>query len=182
MTSRSFKTISFVALVSLALVGCMETTREKAALIGGGLGAGTGAIIGSQSDHAGAGTAIGAGIGIVTGYLAGAAMEDESKRAAKEEVAKLQAQQQGYPASYPPPQQAAYPPPPPSPSYEGPAAAKQMTKQDVINLANAGVSDDTIVSQIRSTASHFALSAQDIIELKNAGVSEKVINEMLTKR
>ena len=48
-------------LMMLGLTACETTLNEPAtgALIGGGAGAGLGAIIGNQSGHAGAGTAIG---------------------------------------------------------------------------------------------------------------------------
>jgi len=54
-----------------------------------------------------------------------------------------------------------------------------MTKDDIIALSNAGVSDSVIVDQIRTTQSSFQLSTQDIIDLANAGVSDKVISAMI---
>lgn len=61
------------------LAGCNALSGT---LAGGGIGAGTGAIIGSATDNAGAGTAIGAGIGALTGLLVGSAMEQQQKQAA----------------------------------------------------------------------------------------------------
>jgi hypothetical protein len=55
---------------------------------------------------------------------------------------------------------------------------KQLTKQDIINLKKSGLSDEQIIAQIKSTNSHFSLSAQEIIELKNEGVSQSVIDAM----
>jgi hypothetical protein len=54
-----------------------------------------------------------------------------------------------------------------------------MTKEDVIALAQARVSDDVIISQIKASHSYFQLSTQDIIDLANAGVSDKVIDAMI---
>jgi hypothetical protein len=54
-----------------------------------------------------------------------------------------------------------------------------MTKDDVIALAKAKVSDDIILSQIKASGSHFRLSTQDIVSLTNAGVSSKVIDAMI---
>lgn len=54
-----------------------------------------------------------------------------------------------------------------------------MTKQDVIALSQAKVSDDVIISQIKASDSHFQLSTQDILDLANAGVSDKVIGAMI---
>ena len=54
-----------------------------------------------------------------------------------------------------------------------------MTKDDVIALANAGVSDNVIIDQIKTTHSSFQLSTQDIVDLANAGVGDKVISAMI---
>jgi hypothetical protein len=54
-----------------------------------------------------------------------------------------------------------------------------MTKQDVISLSQAKVSDDVIISQIKASDSHFQLTTQDILDLVNAGVSDKVIDAMI---
>ena len=71
----------------LGLAGCesvgtaAQSKRNQGALLGGLLGAGTGAIIGNQTDHAGAGTAIGAGLGALGGGLLGNALEEQDRRA-----------------------------------------------------------------------------------------------------
>ena len=52
--------------------------------------------------------------------------------------------------------------------------------EDVKALAKAGLSDDLIISQIRSSGTIYHLGTADIILLKNAGVSEKVINYMIS--
>lgn len=54
-----------------------------------------------------------------------------------------------------------------------------MTKDDVIALSNAGVSDGVIIDQIKTTHSYFQLSTQDIVDLANAGVSDKVMSAMI---
>ncbi len=70
-----------LAVLALALSGCetmgtaAQSKTNQGAVLGGLLGAGTGAIIGNQTDHAGAGTAIGAGLGALGGGLLGHAME-----------------------------------------------------------------------------------------------------------
>ncbi len=86
---------------ALLVAGCSSplTTREKGALAGGAIGAGTGAIVGSQVGHAGTGALIGAGVGAVTGAVIGDAIQGaEQKQAAQ--------------APPPPPAVAAAPPPP----------------------------------------------------------------------
>jgi len=58
-----------VSALAALVMGCesmgtaAQSKTTQGAVLGGLLGAGTGAIIGNQSDHAGAGTAIGAGLG-----------------------------------------------------------------------------------------------------------------------
>lgn len=75
------------AAVAAMLAGCetmgtaAQSKTTQGAVLGGLLGAGTGAIIGNQSDHAGAGTAIGAGLGALGGGLIGKAMEDNTQKA-----------------------------------------------------------------------------------------------------
>ena len=80
-----FARIMLVLGLAVAVAGCSTpmTTREKGAVAGGAIGAGTGAIIGSQTGHAGAGALIGAGIGAVSGALIGDAIQGaEQKQAA----------------------------------------------------------------------------------------------------
>jgi hypothetical protein len=49
---------------------------------------------------------------------------------------------------------------------------------DVAGLAQAHVSDEVIIAQIRSTGSVFRLSTNDIVWLKQSGVSDAVVQEM----
>jgi hypothetical protein len=73
-----------VALAATFVVGCSTplTTREKGALTGGAIGAGAGAIVGSQVGHTGAGTLIGAGIGAVSGAVIGDAIQGAEQKGA----------------------------------------------------------------------------------------------------
>ena len=76
-----------LALAAAALSGCesmgtaAQSKTTQGAVLGGLLGAGTGAIIGNQTDHAGAGTAIGAGLGALGGAMMGHALEENSAQA-----------------------------------------------------------------------------------------------------
>jgi len=67
------KKISLLISFCLALTSCSAKfgNLEKGALAGATLGAGTGAIIGSQSGNAGPGVAIGAGLGALAGAVLG---------------------------------------------------------------------------------------------------------------
>ena len=84
--SKGWYGIGLLACAMLAL-GCetMQSKTAQGALLGSALGAGSGAIIGNQSDHAGAGTAIGAGIGAIGGALIGHAMESNEQKAATQQ-------------------------------------------------------------------------------------------------
>ena len=93
------------ALLLMFLVASCGTT-EGGALAGGGIGAGTGAIIGSTTGHAWEGAAIGGAIGAVTGGLIGHEQEETRK----------QIQQ-----SAPPPPPPGYAPAPPPPGYYPPS-------------------------------------------------------------
>ena len=66
---------TWLLVLAVALSGCAAfeamTPTQKGAAAGTLLGAGTGALIGSQMEHPIAGTAIGAGIGMLGGGLIG---------------------------------------------------------------------------------------------------------------
>jgi hypothetical protein len=50
---------------------------------------------------------------------------------------------------------------------------------DIVQMVQSHISDDLIVSDIRTTGSVFYLSAQDTIWLKQNGVSDRVVAEMM---
>ncbi len=63
-----------------ACAGGPATTREKGTLTGAAIGAGTGAIIGSQRGNPGTGALIGGAIGGVTGAIVGGAIQEQEQR------------------------------------------------------------------------------------------------------
>ena len=70
-------------LMLVGAIGCSGqplTTREKGTLLGGGLGAAGGAIIGAAAGAPGAGAAIGGVLGAGGGYLIGNAMQNNEIR------------------------------------------------------------------------------------------------------
>ena len=142
---------------AIFLAGCRnpdgtDNNTGSGALIGGALGAITGAAIGENNHNAGGGAAIGAAAGLLLGGLIGNS-EDQAQ------AARLRAQapqtytrvEQGQPLSIP----------------------------DIKALARAGISDEVIVSQIKNSRTVFRLSAADIIDLRDAGVTDKVVNYMI---
>lgn len=54
-----------------------------------------------------------------------------------------------------------------------------MTQEDIIQLSQAGISDEVIINQIKATRSTFFLSNEEIITLKQANVNDSVINFMV---
>ncbi|MEA2625771.1 MAG: Glycine zipper [Candidatus Binatota bacterium] len=80
------RTASGITLGSMAmtllLAACASgplTGREKGALAGGALGAGTGAIIGHQSGHKGKGAVIGGAAGALGGAIIGDQMDAQRR-------------------------------------------------------------------------------------------------------
>ncbi len=156
------KTLNLFVLLAGAtalLTGCetydgQPNRTANGALIGGAVGATTGAIIGNNTHgrHAGTGALIGGAIGAVTGGVIGHSMDEQER-------ARLQAQA---------PQ-----------TYQRMEQGQPVTVADVKALARANVGDDIIISQIRSTRTVYHLSAAEIIELRDAGVSQRVIEFMI---
>ncbi|MCU0785519.1 MAG: YXWGXW repeat-containing protein [Verrucomicrobia bacterium] len=150
------------AALAVVLTGCESPDGSpnrtgSGALIGGAVGAAAGGLIGSTSRHnsganAAAGALIGGAIGAITGGSIGHSLDQE-------EQARLRTQ---------------------APlTYQRIEQGQPLGIADVKAMAKAGVSDDVIISQIRSTRTVYRLIAEDIIDLNNSGVSQKVINYMI---
>lgn len=146
-----------LAAATLLVTGCTTPEGEPdntatGALAGGAIGAGTGAIIGGASGHAGVGALIGGAIGALTGAVVGNTM-DQRQRAmlAQEYPVTLQRVDQGQP----------------------------LGLADIKALVRAGVGDDIIISQIRNSRTMYRLSTAEIIDLKDSGVSSRLINFMI---
>ena len=58
-------------------------------------------------------------------------------------------------------------------------AGADVTKQEILTLTKAGVSDDVIISYVRKNGPVAKLSAEDIVELKKANVSDPVMKVLL---
>ena len=156
MKSYKLYALTFAtATLAVVLTGCQYPNGEPnntggGALIGAGIGAASGAVLGGR--NAGAGALIGGAIGAITGGLIGNSMDQEQQ-------SELRAQA---------PQ-----------TYVRVEQNQPLAVADVKALAQAKVSDSIIISQIRSSHTVYHLSAADIIDLRNAGVSENVIDFMI---
>jgi len=156
MNMKTNALILTLAGAAVLLTGCQnpdgtQNNTGSGALIGGVFGALTGAAIGGRN-HGGQDALIGAAAGALAGGLVGNSMD-------REQEARLKAQA---------PQ-----------TYAKVDQGQPLSLADVKALAKAGISEDVIISQIKSSRTVFHLSAADIIELRDAGVSDKVVNYMI---
>jgi outer membrane lipoprotein SlyB len=126
-----------------------QNDTATGAVVGGGLGAVTGALVGGK-DHRGGGALIGAGVGALTGGLIGNAADAADQRAAATGTAVVaQANAQ--------------------------VAAMAVTNFDLVEMTRAGIGEDVIISTIRSRGGRFDLSPNGLIALKQNGVSDRVV-------
>jgi len=117
--------------------------------LGGIMGAITGAVIGGKH-HAGQDALIGAGVGAVTGNLVGRSKDaSDERRAAQGQAAVNQMNAQ--------------------------AAAMAVTEADLVQMTRAGLSEDVIISSMRSRGVRIDLSPQALIALRQQGVGDRVV-------
>lgn len=118
-------------------------------IMGGALGAVTGAIVGGKKDR-GEGALIGAGVGALAGNLLGRSKDRaDERRAAAGAAAVSQLNQQ--------------------------VAAAAISNYDLVEMTRAGVSDDVIISTMRARGTRLDLSPNALIMLKQNGVSDRVV-------
>ncbi|WP_425397839.1 YMGG-like glycine zipper-containing protein [Aeoliella sp.] len=123
-------------------------TREGT-VTGAGLGAITGALIGGKKNWEG-GAIIGAGVGALTGRAIGSSRDQaDAQQVAVGSSVAAQANAQ--------------------------AAANAVTNYDLVQMTQAGLSDELIVSTIQSRGGRFDLSPNGLIALKQSGVSDRVV-------
>jgi outer membrane lipoprotein SlyB len=156
LNMKRHQLILTAAGMAVLLTGCQnpdgtQNNTGSGALIGGAIGAITGAAIGGPH-HGGEGALIGAAAGVIAGGLVGNSMDQEQQ-------ARLRAQA---------PQ-----------TYAKVDQGQPLSVADVKALAKAGISEDVINTQIRNSHTVFPLSAADIIDLRDSGVPDKVINCMI---
>jgi outer membrane lipoprotein SlyB len=156
MNMKQHPLVLAVAGAAVFLAGCQnpdgtQNNTGTGALLGGAMGALTGAAIGGRN-HGGQDALIGAAVGAVAGGLIG-------NSADREQEARLKAQA---------PQ-----------TYARVDQGQPLSVADVKALAKAGISEDVICNQIGNSHTVFHLSAADIIDLRDAGVPDKVVNYMI---
>lgn len=145
-----------LATSAVVLTGCVnpdgtQNNTGSGALFGSAMGALTGAAIGGHH-HGGEAALIGAAVGALAGSLVGNSMDQEQQARLRQQAPQTYARvEQGQPLSV----------------------------ADVKALAQARVSDDVIISQIRNSRTVYHLSSADIIDLRDSGASDQVINFMI---
>jgi len=144
-----------LAASTAVLTGCQYPNGEAnntgtGALTGGAIGAASGAVIGGRNPAAGA--LVGGAIGAVAGGVIGNSMDQRQR-----DYLRTQAPQ----------------------TYARVDQGQPLTVEDVKALARAGISEDVIINQIRSSHTVYHLSAADIIDLRDSGVTDKVVNFMI---
>lgn len=166
MHTLSFRRVALTLASGIAVVGSSflagsaeaqyyyrpETRNDTAegTVVGGGLGAITGAIIGNQSGKSGEGALIGLATGAIAGRLLGKSKDQQdayNNSLGYQQAAQANAQ----------------------------VAAAAITNYDLIRMTQAGVGDDLIISTVRSRGSRLDLSPEGLIALKQAGVSDRVV-------
>jgi len=140
--------------------GCQTTDNSNAvggAVVGTGLGALTGAIVGSAFGRrdAAAGALIGAAAGGLGGALVGHAQDEKNQQNA-------QAAQAAY-------QQA-----------QAQADQAALTNADVVYMVRSGLSPEVIINSIHSRGGRFDTTPDAIVQLKANGVSDYLIQVMQT--
>lgn len=138
----------------ISTIGCQTASHaENGALIGSGLGAMTGAIIGQHNGNSGTGALIGAAAGGLGGALLGNAQDAREER----DMAVAQANYS---------QQA--------------LRAEQMalTNADVVKMSQNGLAPELIMGAIQQRGGRFHTSPDDLIALNSSGVDQRVIAAM----
>jgi hypothetical protein len=150
MATRTFLRIaSFTSIAALA--GCHSPYyADRGAAAGGLLGAGAGALIGSQTGDPLAGAAIGAGLGALGGGVFGSQLDE----AQAHNRAAIAAQMGRH------------------------VAAGAATPEEVVAMTKAGVDPRLISSYVQTSGVARPMSANDIIFLTQQGVAPEVIQTM----
>lgn len=143
-------TCSFAAGLALMATGCpMMNHTQQGAMVGGGLGALTGAVIGDATGHGPGGALIGAAVGALAGGAIGNSEDNRQEHeAAIMQAAYVQQQKQA------------------------------LTNFDLIRMAQSGLGDDVMIASIQTRGGRFDLGTEALITLKANSVSERVIVAM----
>ncbi len=130
--------------------GYYRNDTAEGTVVGGGLGAITGALIGNSKGKSTEGALIGA----VTGALAGNLLGRSQDRADRQYATA------GYAATA---------------QANAQAAALAVTNHDLAQMTRAGLDDSVIIGAIQSRGGRFDLTPAGLIALKQSGVSDRIV-------
>lgn len=151
--SRLATRCCFALLVAIGISGCQSPYyADRGAAAGGLLGAGAGAIVGSQTGSPVAGAAIGAGLGALTGSVFGSQLDEVS--AQNRAVIATQLGRQ--------------------------VAPGVASVNEVVAMSRAGVDPQLIINYVNTSGVAAPATAQDVIYLHQQGVPTPVIQAMQT--
>ncbi len=143
-----------LALFTSMLAGCRNLDRtQNGALVGSGLGALAGTIIGHQTGNKEKGAALGALAGAAAGGLVGNAQQKTAERDDAVAYAHHQAAMRE-------------------------TERRAISNADVINMVQNGVEESTILDSIRATGGNFDVRPATIITLSKSGVNSRIIASM----
>lgn len=148
--ARGFFIVGLIAVSVAPSAGCRSPYyADQGAALGGLAGGLTGAALGDAHGAALGGAAVGTAVGALAGAAIGDSMDAE--------VARRQALIE---------------------AKTGRRMAGTATTADVTAMVTSGLSDDVIITHVRTHGVAAPLTTTEIIRLHESGVSEKVINAM----
>jgi len=148
--------LSILMMLSLSSVSFAQSPyhhRDRGLVLGGLVGALTGGAIGRDNGNTAAGAAIGTAVGALTGAAIGDSVDTD--------IAWQNAANQR--------------------RYAG-QISRAVTVQDVISMTHARLSEDVIITHVRTNGIVRRPQPADLITMSNSGVSDAVIRTMQTAR
>lgn len=146
-TSSLIKFLAFLAIAAVGSGCASPYYSDRGALLGGLLGAGTGALVGNALGHTGAGAVIGAGVGAITGAAIGDTLDEIEARNRAMIAAQLGREVRPGP----------------------------VTIEEIVMMVKAGVEDELIINHIRANGVTRQPGPHELVTLKQEGVSAAVI-------
>lgn len=139
------------SLMTLAAATLFLGSCESKAGTGALVGGGGGALVGGLAGG-GTGALIGGAVGAVGGAIIGATLDAHDRDVMQERSPNTLSRIDN---------------------------GQQLTIGDVKNMSRNGLSDDTIINQLKATNSTYNLSNSQVRDLQDAGVSQRVIDYMI---
>ena len=147
-------------LLAVPATGWTQYHTQRGAVVGGLTGAAAGAVIGDNSDKAGAGALIGGALGLLAGGALGNTVDQEDAYARAWQYQQYQQYSQQYNQQY------------------SQQVARAVSIADVVTMSHQQIGDGVIISTINTQGIQRPLEVPDIIQMHQQGVSDVVITAM----